>query len=966
MKCILVMFDTLCRRFLPPYGNTWVKAPNFSRLAARSVQFQNAYVGSMPCMPARREMHTGRYNFLHRSWGPLEPFDDSMPEILKQSGIYAHKVTDHEHYWEDGGATYHNRYSSYEFVRGQEGDPYIGWAGPVEHPAMVTEFPSERVKGVHHRRQDWLQRQYQTKEADQPQTITFDKGIEFIRRNRNFDDWFCQIETFDPHEPFFSQKHYQDLYPHDYDGPVFDWPVYERVTEDKQAVQHMRCMYAALVSMCDRHLGRVLDVMDELTLWDDTLLIVNTDHGFLMGEHDWWAKWRMPFFQEIAHIPLWIWDPRSKKRGERRESLVQTIDLPATILEYFGRPLPPDMQGKPLAATVESDVPVREAALYGIHGGHVNVTDGRYVYMRGPANQKNGPLNEYTLMPAHMRQMFSPKELKDWEAHSGFGFTKGVRTMRIPCAFNVWFEELDTKLFDLESDYDQEHPLQNPAIEQRMTEHLVCLMSENEAPPEQFERLGLVGANAKTSAKPLSAVAALLLALAPLGLLSLTTTGCSGAGGDSPGAGAASSAGGMGGSTTNGGSTASGGTDASVGGTTGAGGSMSSGGTTTAGGDGAGASGGSGAAAGNAGSGGSGNVECGGIAIPMGSGGPSGGAIDTWTDVTPEGVDLVSDYGAQDVLVDPARPSDVYAFFCLGGVYKSTDYGQTWAKRNTGTLGSTLEDGRPWGAAIDTNRCRDPETPPTLYTMNGYGSLKNVWKSTNGGVDWAVVTLPDDGKERADDAYDIDIDPYDGQHLIVAFHEETGIVESTDAGSTWTPVPLHAGMSAGESWYPFFIDTGDVATTRATWLAIAQQSGGEVGTWRTTDAGTTWTKVDDNEHLHGGSQIYQRDGVVYMAGVYSELGWGVLRSTDFGATWTHVGSAGGSAIVFGTEDFVYALYAPNGNTAQRAAQPGIDAWSSWSITPDQGPKRVAVTHDGANYIVVSGNWKAGLWRYVEP
>lgn len=98
------MYDTLCRHFIPTYGNEWVKAPNFERLAKRSVQFNNFYVGSMPCMPARREMHTGRYNFLHRSWGPLEPFDDSMPSILHRNGVHSHKVTDHHHYWEDGPA----------------------------------------------------------------------------------------------------------------------------------------------------------------------------------------------------------------------------------------------------------------------------------------------------------------------------------------------------------------------------------------------------------------------------------------------------------------------------------------------------------------------------------------------------------------------------------------------------------------------------------------------------------------------------------------------------------------------------------------------------------------------------------------------------------------------------------------------------------------------------------------------
>ncbi|MFW6303430.1 MAG: sulfatase-like hydrolase/transferase, partial [Candidatus Sumerlaeota bacterium] len=79
MRAIMIMFDSLNRHMLEPYGSDWVKTPNFKRLAEKTVTFDNAYVGSMPCMPARRELHTGRYNFLHRSWGPIEPFDFSTP-----------------------------------------------------------------------------------------------------------------------------------------------------------------------------------------------------------------------------------------------------------------------------------------------------------------------------------------------------------------------------------------------------------------------------------------------------------------------------------------------------------------------------------------------------------------------------------------------------------------------------------------------------------------------------------------------------------------------------------------------------------------------------------------------------------------------------------------------------------------------------------------------------------------------
>ena len=89
MKAILILFDKLNRHMLPPYGSEWIHAPNFERLASHTVTFENAYVGSTPCMPTRRELHTGRHNVLHCICGPLEPFDDSMPEILKQNSVYS-------------------------------------------------------------------------------------------------------------------------------------------------------------------------------------------------------------------------------------------------------------------------------------------------------------------------------------------------------------------------------------------------------------------------------------------------------------------------------------------------------------------------------------------------------------------------------------------------------------------------------------------------------------------------------------------------------------------------------------------------------------------------------------------------------------------------------------------------------------------------------------------------------------
>jgi len=476
------MFDSLNRHMLAPYGDTKVLAPNFARLAARAVTFDNFYAGSMPCMPARREMHTGRYNFLHRSWGPLEPFDDSMPEILQKNGVHTHLASDHPHYWEDGGATYHTRYTTWEFFRGQEGDPWKGVVAP--------EPASDMFAGM--RRQDQINRRYMATEAEHSQTRTVDAGIHFLETNATADQWMLQIELFDPHEPFFAHQAYKNLYPHQYDGPEFDWPGYQKVTEPEGQAEHARLEYAALVSMCDHSLGRVLDFMDEHDMWDDTLLIVNTDHGFLLGEHGWWAKGMMPWFNELVHLPMFLWDPRTQGADLRRGALAQTIDIAPTVLGFFGLDSTPDMQGRDLALVLDDDRRIREGALFGIHGGHVNVTDGRYVYMRGAADVSNSPLEEFTLMPTHMRARFSPAELTDWEPAEPFDFTKGLRTMRIPGAagmMNPW--QHGTLLFDLETDPSQEHPIDDPEVELRMLRLLAELLHASDAPASQFERLGL-------------------------------------------------------------------------------------------------------------------------------------------------------------------------------------------------------------------------------------------------------------------------------------------------------------------------------------------------------------------------------------------------------------------------------------------------------------------------------------------
>jgi arylsulfatase A-like enzyme len=485
MRAIFLMFDSLNRHWLPAYGGMEVDLPNFRRLAERTVTFDQCHVGSMPCMPARRELHTGRYNFLHRGWGPLEPFDESMPALLDAAGVHTHLVTDHQHYWEDGGGgTYHNRFSTYEFVRGQEGDRWKGRLGKVREPAHLGRVD----------RQDLINRAEIHRRGMHPQEETISLGLDFLEANAEQQNWFVQIETFDPHEPFFAPERHRARVGAIDQGPMFDWPKYQQVTETDEAVARCRREYAALLSLCDESLGRVLDTMDRLNLWEDTLLIVGTDHGFLLGEHEWWAKCKMPFYNEIARTPFFVWDPRSGKSGERCDALVQLIDLPPTLLDLFEVDIPASMRGRSLATVMDEGAAFREAALFGMFGSHLNITDGRYVLMQAPATESE--LNEYTLMPTRMRRRFTRSEMTGCELLPAQPYSNGFPVLKVPSAATMptgsgSLAPLETMLFDRAKDPQQNAPFRDAAIEQRLKALAFRLLVENEAPAEVFARYGL-------------------------------------------------------------------------------------------------------------------------------------------------------------------------------------------------------------------------------------------------------------------------------------------------------------------------------------------------------------------------------------------------------------------------------------------------------------------------------------------
>ncbi|HEX2583563.1 MAG TPA: hypothetical protein VHL14_00405 [Steroidobacteraceae bacterium] len=351
--------------------------------------------------------------------------------------------------------------------------------------------------------------------------------------------------------------------------------------------------------------------------------------------------------------------------------------------------------------------------------------------------------------------------------------------------------------------------------------------------------------------------------------------------------------------------------------------------------------------------------------------GPSSGQVGVWEEVTPPDVDpaLINNgaFGLGSIVVDPVHRTDMY----VGGygyLFKSTDYGMSWkvvpSQPNPGSqaLGHVV-------AVVGT-------TPATVWVSNGFGD-QHIYKSTDGGLTFRLTgTVP--GHSGLAGFYSIVVDPYNSNHLLSGLHETDGLVESIDGGETWQLLGGSHWPSGGKSWFVFFVDTGNAATTSETWFAIAQDGGSAV---MTRNGGGTWEIPGDIEglqHPHGNSSLLQIDNTLFVTGINGVNGSGTYRSTDLGLNWKKVSNAGGG-VVFGSSKNVYSMWGwacggcglnEGGPQLNSALMPG-DIWKSWIAAelPARlvwGPNSVATTSDGTHTIYVGSMWATGLWRYVEP
>jgi arylsulfatase A-like enzyme len=534
LNVIFLSIDSLRRDFLGAYDQPYdwvsemdVETDNFDRFANKAVTFDNHYVGSLPCMPTRREWQTGIQEFLWRPWGPIESYDQTLPQKVRSTDTLTELITDHFHLFQHGSKGYYEDYHGFEFIRGHEDDAWK--TSPYEADSTLLsqvlydvdsgEFENEwedesdedaprsgpsNVAGDPFDLQEYRPRWSYVRNVDDFQDEedffapkVFKRTVEWLEDNQEWDSWFLRLDEFDVHEPFHVPEPYASMYtdedPNDPNMPF--WPYYGRIDKgqseltDRQ-LDFVRAQFAGNVTMVDRWFGRMLDKLDEENLWDETIVIVTSDHGHFLGEHNWMGKPSCPDYNTLAQTPLLIWHPDSPHLGDRISELTSAVDIHSTITESLGvEPSDANHSKSLIPLLLGEQDHHRDWALYGWWGSSINVTDGEYTYML-PC-QEDVPAEVYsTSQMDAWGWMTPPTAKKDAEAGKFLPYTD-TPVWRFTAPPDLSMDE--PMLFDLSTDPRQEENIAgiDTENEERMQSLLLEALNELKAPDTQYTRYGL-------------------------------------------------------------------------------------------------------------------------------------------------------------------------------------------------------------------------------------------------------------------------------------------------------------------------------------------------------------------------------------------------------------------------------------------------------------------------------------------
>jgi arylsulfatase A-like enzyme len=391
MNLVLIILDSWRQDHCGCYGNEWIHTPHLDALAAQSAVFTRCYPESLPTLPVRRALHTGRRVYPFRDhwlqkgdfvgapgWGPIPEEQETVAELLQGRGYRTAFITDAYHQFKPS-KNFHRGFDEWQWIRGQENDPYrSGPAISEEQLARVVpasvDTPGFRASHAQYLRNVAGRRS----EEDYFPAQVFRGGADWLGRNQEAEKFFLVLDSFDPHEPWDPPAYYRKLYdPEDLPVDVI-WSTYgaaDAFTE--RELQRMRANYAGEVTLVDRWLGHFLQALDDSGRAADTVVGLISDHGHNLGDSNLTGKQGHPLTRAVADLIMMIRPPvpgsaggspasGGSRRdacapgGTRCDALCYNYDLTTTLLSMIGEGIPEGMEGRDLGPVLRGEQPGRD------------------------------------------------------------------------------------------------------------------------------------------------------------------------------------------------------------------------------------------------------------------------------------------------------------------------------------------------------------------------------------------------------------------------------------------------------------------------------------------------------------------------------------------------------------------------------------------------------------------------------
>ena len=367
---LFIISDDLTATALSCYGNTLCRTPNIDRLAAQGTRFTRAFCQGTYCGPSRASLLSGYYPHATGVLGYTSPRPAigeraTWPQHFKNAGYYTARVSKIYHMGVPGGIEEGG--DGREHNGGDGADDPASWTERFNSPGPEWKAagPGETLEGNPDGKKPVVGgNTFVVVEADGDDSLHSDgktaaKAIDLIEKHAS-QPFFLAVGFVRPHVPFVApQKYFEPFLPYDKlplpIKVVGDWDDipkaginYKTSVNMKMDVRRQKKAlggYLASVAFMDAQVGKVLDALDKSGQADNTIVIFTSDHGYHLGEHDFWAK--VSLRDESAMSPLIVKVPG--KSPAVCNSLVELLDLYPTISNLCGLEVPERLQGKDIS-----------------------------------------------------------------------------------------------------------------------------------------------------------------------------------------------------------------------------------------------------------------------------------------------------------------------------------------------------------------------------------------------------------------------------------------------------------------------------------------------------------------------------------------------------------------------------------------------------------------------------------------